>query len=43
MVFDGFHIDSNLFLEELRIEAVLRGATFVEKRFNSIDDVTSLA
>lgn len=35
-------IDSNMYLEELRLEAVLRGAKFVQRRFNTLDEVLGL-
>lgn len=35
-------IDSNMYLEELRLEAVLRGAKFVQRRFNTLDDVLEI-
>ena len=35
-------VDSNMYLEELRLEAVLRGAKFVQRRFNTFDDLLEL-
>lgn len=35
-------VDSNMYLEELRIETVLRGAKFVQRRFNTFDDLLEL-
>ena len=37
-----FHIEGKLFLEQLKIEAMLRGAKFIQKKFDSIQDVLSL-
>ena len=37
-----FKIDSENFLEELRVEAVLRGVKFVEKKFNNREEVLNL-
>lgn len=38
-----FHIDSRLYLEELKIEAMLRGVRFVQKRFSSLEDIMALS
>lgn len=35
-VYKTFHINSPLFLEELKIEAMLRGIKFVKQTFNNI-------
>jgi hypothetical protein len=37
-----FHIDSHLYLEELKIEAMLRGVRFVQKKFHSLQEVLAL-
>jgi len=37
-----FHIDSKLFLEELKIEAMLRGVKFVQKKFDSLREMLEL-
>ena len=37
-----FYIDSKLYLEELKIEAMLRGAKFVQKKFSSLQEILAL-
>lgn len=38
-----FKIDADKFLEELRVEAVLRGVKFVEKKFASLEEIIALS
>ena len=42
-LYKTFHIDSRLYLEELKIEAMLRGVRFVQKRFGSLEDIMALS
>ena len=37
-----FKFDSEKFIEELRVEAVLRGVKFVEQKFSSLEEVLAL-
>ena len=37
-----FKFDTEKFIEELRVEAVLRGVKFVEKKFNSKEEIMEL-
>lgn len=41
-LYKTFYIDSPLFLEELKVEAILRGVRFVKRKFANVKDILSL-
>ena len=42
VMYRSFMIESGLLLEELKIEAMMRGVRFVQKGFNNVDEVLGL-